>query len=147
MKKEKSFSYEKFRSSFSLNCPDNFNFALDLARQLDFENAEKAFKEFLVIHKGSKQQADAQYWLGKIYFTQEKFPEAAIAMAEFNTVFPNDERNQDASIIIAEASANFADQKDVCLILNNSLQFVTNPSNKFIKKIKALKIEKKCPDE
>ena len=30
MKKEKSFSYEKFRSSYSLNCPDNFNFALDI---------------------------------------------------------------------------------------------------------------------
>ena len=30
MKKEKSFSYEKFRSSFSLNCPDDFNFAFDI---------------------------------------------------------------------------------------------------------------------
>ena len=30
MKNEKSFSYEKFRSSFSLNCPDDFNFAFDV---------------------------------------------------------------------------------------------------------------------
>ena len=30
MKNEKSFSYEKFRSSFSLNCPDDFNFAFDI---------------------------------------------------------------------------------------------------------------------
>ena len=30
---------------------ENFNYALDLASQLDFENAEKAFKEFLKKHK------------------------------------------------------------------------------------------------
>tara|TARA_Y100001933_G_scaffold220018_1_gene229064 strand:- start:177 stop:1805 length:1629 start_codon:yes stop_codon:yes gene_type:complete len=30
LKNEKSFSYEKFRSSFSLNCPDDFNFAFDI---------------------------------------------------------------------------------------------------------------------
>ena len=30
---------------------DNYNYALDLARQLDFNNAENAFKEFLIVHK------------------------------------------------------------------------------------------------
>ena len=36
---------------------ENFNIALDYAVDLDFVNAEKAFKEFLDIHKDSKQIA------------------------------------------------------------------------------------------
>ena len=44
----------------------------------NFEKAEKAFKEFLIIHKDSKKIADAQYWLGRVYFAQKKFEEAAL---------------------------------------------------------------------
>ena len=60
---------------------ENYNIALDYAVDLDFVNAEKAFKEFLDIHKDSKRIADAQYWLGRVYFAQGKFEEAAIALA------------------------------------------------------------------
>ena len=50
---------------------ENFNYALDLASQLDFESAEEAFKEFLITHKDSDKVADAQYWLGRVYFAQK----------------------------------------------------------------------------
>ena len=59
---------------------ENYNIALDYAVDLDFVNAEKAFKEFLDIHKDSKRIADAQYWLGRVYFAQGKFEEAAICL-------------------------------------------------------------------
>ena len=65
---------------------EDYNIALDYAVDLDFVNAEKAFKEFLTKHKDSKQTADAQYWLGRVYFAQGKFEEAAIALAN-STVF------------------------------------------------------------
>jgi TolA-binding protein len=126
---------------------DNYNYALDLARQLDFKNSEKAFKEFLTIHKNTKLQADAQYWLGRVYFAQKKYEEAAIAMAEFNSVFPNDSRFQETTLLIAEAAVNFAPKEQLCDILNQSLEFMTNPSEKFIKKINYLKNEKQCPAE
>ena len=126
---------------------DNFNYALDLARQLDFENAEKAFKEFLIIHKNTKLQADAQYWLGRVYFAQKKYEEAAIAMAEFNSIFPNDSRFQETTLLIAEAAVNFAPKNQLCDILNQSLEFMVNPSEKFIKRINSLKNEKQCPSE
>ena len=87
---------------------ENYNIALDYAVDLDFVNAEKAFKEFLDIHKDSKRIADAQYWLGRVYFAQGKFEEAAIALAEFNSVFPNDSRFQETTLLIAESASNFA---------------------------------------
>ena len=118
---------------------ENFNYALDLASQLDFQNAEKAFKEFLKIHKESDKSADAQYWLGRVYFAQKKFEEAAIALAEFNSVFPNDPRFQETTLLIAESAVNFAPKDQLCDILKQSLEFMVNPSEKFVKRINILK--------
>lgn len=126
---------------------ENFNYALDLASQLDFENAEKAFKEFLKKHKESKKIADAQYWLGRVYFAQKKFEEAAIALAEFNSVFPNDTRFQETTLLIAESAVNFAPKDQLCDILKQSLEFMVNPSDKFVKRINILKNEKQCTNE
>ena len=123
---------------------ENFNYALDLASQLDFENAEKAFKEFLKKHKDSEKVADAQYWLGRVYFAQKKFEEAAIALAEFNSVFPNDPRFQETTLLIAESAVNFAPKDQLCDILKQSLEFMVNPSDKFVKRINILKNKKQC---
>ena len=123
---------------------ENFNYALDLASQLDFQNAEKAFKEFLKIHKESNKVADAQYWLGRVYFAQKKFEEAAIALAEFNSVFPNDPRFQETTLLIAESAVNFAPKDQLCDILKQSLEFMVNPSDKFVKKINILKNKNQC---
>jgi TolA-binding protein len=126
---------------------ENFNIALDYAVALDFINAEKAFKEFLIIHKDSEKVADAQYWLGRAYFAQAKFEEAAIALAEFNSVFPNDSRFQETTLLIAESAANFAPQNQLCDILKQSLEFMINPSEKFITRINILKNENECNNE
>ena len=133
--------------SSKVTAEESYNYALDLARQLDFENAEKAFKNFLIIHKNNKLQADAQYWLGRVYFAQKKYEEAAIAMAEFNSIFPNDPRFQETTLLIAEAAVNFAPKNQLCDILNQSLEFMVNPSEKFVKRINSLKNEKKCSAE
>ena len=123
---------------------ENFNYALDLASQLDFENAEKAFKEFLIKYKESEKVADAQYQLGRVYFAQKKFEEAAIALAEFNSVFPNDPRFQETTLLIAESAVNFAPKDQLCDILKQSLEFMVNPSDKFVKRINILKNKKQC---
>ena len=123
---------------------ENFNYALDLASQLDFESAEQAFKEFLIKHKGSNKISDAQYWLGRVYFAQKKFEEAAIALAEFNSVFPNDPRFQETTLLIAESAVNFAPKDQLCDILKQSLEFMVNPSEKFVKRINKLKNKKQC---
>ena len=123
---------------------ENYNYALDLASQLDFKNAEKAFKEFLNVHKESDKVADAQYWLGRVYFAQKKFEEAAIALAEFNSIFPNDPRFQETTLLIAESAVNFAPKDQLCDILKQSLEFMVNPTDKFVKRINILQNEKQC---
>jgi len=128
------------------NPEENYNVALDFAVDLDFVNAEKAFKEFLIVHKDSNKVADAQYWLGRVYFAQSKFEEAAITFAEFNSVFPNDTRFQETTLLIAESAVNFAPKNQLCDILKQSLEFMINPSEKFTNRINVLKNENQCND-
>ena len=148
-KKDKVFDNKENENSNNSSLPkgtaeENYNYALDLANQLDFENAEKALKDFLIVHKDNKKTADVQYWLGRVYFAQKKFEEAAIALAEFNSVFPNDPRFQETTLLIAESAVNFAPKDQLCDILNQSLEFMVNPSDKFVKRINTLKNEKQC---
>ncbi len=126
---------------------ENFNFALNLANQLDFVNAEKAIKEFLIKHKENSRTADAQYWLGRVYFAQKKFEEATIALSEFNIKYPNDPRFQETTLLIARSAVNFASKDQSCNILNQLLENMIDPSNDFLKKINLLKNEKQCSAE
>ena len=79
-----------------------------------------------------------------MYFAQKKFEEAAIALAEFNSVFPEDPRFQETTLLIAESAANFAPKDQLCNILKQSLEFMINPSEKFITRIDVLKNENQC---
>ncbi len=123
-----------------------YNKALDYASKLNFIEAEKSFKSFITNYPRHKKHKDAQYWLGKVYFAQKKYEEAAITLAEFNSLYPNNSRYQETTLLIAEASVNFAPQIPLCNILNNSLHLILNPTEKFVKRIKYLQLEKNCDD-
>ena len=126
---------------------EQYNFAYDITLKGDYVEAEKVLKEFLNIHKEHKRRADAQFWLGRVYYNQKKYEEAAIALAEFNSIYPNDPRFQKTTLLIAEAAVNFAPKNQLCDILSQSLEFMVNPSEKFKKRINFLKLEKKCSSE
>ena len=87
-----------------------------------------------------------QYWLGRVYFTRKKYEEAAIALAEYNNLYPDDKRFQETTLLIAESAANFAPKDQLCEILTQSLEFMVNPTENFSKSIKKLKNKNNCPN-
>mgnify|MGYP000711680124 CR=1 FL=1 len=78
-------------------------------------------------------------------FEDQKFVDVTIE--NFNSVFPNDSRFQETTLLIAEAAVNFAPKNQLCDILNQSLEFMINPSKEFVKRINSLKNEKQCSTE
>ena len=126
---------------------EQYNFAYDVTLKGDYVKAEKVLKEFLNIHKEHTRRADAQFWLGRVYYNQKKYEEAAIALAEFNSIYPNDPRFQKTTLLIAEAAVNFAPKNQLCDILSQSLEFMINPSEKFKNRINTLQLEKQCLTE
>ena len=126
------------------NPEEQYKFSLNYALKGDYDKAEVAFKEFIKINKNHKRKQDAQYWLGRVYFTKKRYEEAAIALAEYNSLYPDDKRFQETTLLIAESAANFAPKDQLCAILNQSLDFMTNPTENFTKKIIKLKKVNKC---
>ena len=126
---------------------DQYKFAEDVALSGNYAKAEKALKEFLITHKGHKRSADAQFMLGRIYYNQDKFEEATFELAQFNGNYPSDPRFQKSTLLIAEAVVNFADKKQACDILKQSLEFMQNQTKKYTKRLNYLINEKQCSFE
>ena len=126
---------------------DRYKFAEDIALSGDYSKAEKALKEFLSTHKGHKRSADAQFMLGRVYYNQDKYEEATFELAQFNDNYPTDPRFQKSTLLIAEAVINFANKKQACDILKQSLDFMQNPTDKFKIRLNYLINEKQCSSE
>ena len=113
----------------------------------DLNKAELAFKNFISTHKDNDKVVDAEYWLGRILFMQKKYSQAALAFAEFNAKYPDDKRYEQISLLIAEATVEYAPKDFICKILIQTFDSIDNPSAKFVKRIKQLKELNSCSNE
>ena len=113
----------------------------------DLNKAELAFKNFISTHKDNDKVVDAEYWLGRILFMQKKYSQAALAFAEFNAKYPDDKRYEQISLLIAEATVEYAPKDFICKILIQTSDSIDNPSGKFVKRIKQLKELNSCSNE
>ena len=87
----------------------------------DLNKAELAFKNFISTHKDNDKVVDAEYWLGRILFMQKKYSQAALAFAEFNAKYPDDKRYEQISLLIAEATVEYAPKDFICKIFNTNI--------------------------
>ena len=113
----------------------------------DLNKAELAFKNFISTHEDNDKVVDAEYWLGRILFMQKKYSQAALAFAEFNAKYPDDKRYEQISLLIAEATVEYAPKDFICKILIQTSDSIDNPSLKFVKRIKQLKELNSCSNE
>ena len=113
----------------------------------DLNKAELAFKNFVSTYKDNDKVVDAEYWLGRILFMQKKYSQAALAFAEFNAKYPDDKRYEQVSLLIAEATVEYAPKDFICKILIQTFDSIDNPSRKFVKRIKQLKELNSCSNE
>ena len=113
----------------------------------DMNKAELAFKNFISTYKDNDRVVDAEYWLGRILFMQKKYSQAALAFAEFNAKYPDDKRYEQVSLLIAEATVEYAPKEFICKILIQTFESIDNPSTKFFKRINQLKKLNSCAKE
>ncbi len=144
---EETNNNKSVKKSLKLSPEEEFRIAKNFIAKREYENAEKAFKEFLNIHNKHKKSADARYWLGRTYYIQKKYSEAALALAEFNNLYPDDKRYEETTLLIAESAVKFAPKEQMCGILTQTREFMINPSKKFQSRITKLINKHNCSDE
>ena len=78
---------------------------------------------------------------------QKKYSQAALAFAEFNAKYPDDKRYEQISLLIAEATVEYAPKDFICKILIQTFDSIENPSTKFSKRLNQLKELNSCSNE
>ena len=148
--KDNNESEKNVKQRKAVQYPSNPNDHFKLAEGYllnDLDKAELAFKNFISTYKDNDKVVDAEYWLGRILFMQKKYSQAALAFAEFNAKYPDDKRYEQISLLIAEATVEYAPKDFICKILIQTSDSIDNPSLKFMKRIKQLKDLNSCSNE
>ena len=136
-------SEQKIIDQYPSNPNDHFKLAESYLLN-DLNKAELAFKNFISTYKDNDKVVDSEYWLGRILFMQKKYSQAALAFAEFNAKYPDDKRYEQISLLIAEATVEYAPKDFICKILVQTFDSIDNPSTKFVKRINKLKKSNSC---
>ena len=56
---------------------EKFKFAFSLVRKADYEKASQALEQFITLYPSIPLSLNAKYWLGRTYFVQKEYREAA----------------------------------------------------------------------
>ena len=145
-KETEKISKQKKIDQYPSNPNDHFKLAEGYLLN-DLNKAELAFQNFISTYKDNDKVVDAEYWLGRILFMQKKYSQAALAFAEFNAKYPDDKRYEQISLLIAEATVEYAPKDFICKILIQTFDSIDEPSTKFVKRINQLKELNFCSKE
>lgn len=107
------------QASLPPGSPDEqYKYAFDiLARQRDYEGAERAFRAFLKAHPTHALAGNAQYWLGETHYARKEFEKAAVEFAEGYKKFPKDAKAPDSVLKLGMALAALNQGSEACKAL------------------------------
>ncbi len=92
--------------------PDaQFNYAFSLLRRDDLQGAEEAFRAFLTLNPEHRAAPNAKYWLGKTYFAQKNYTEAARILLDGYKQFADSDKGPDMVLTLG-LSLKELDQKE-----------------------------------
>ncbi len=74
--------------------------AFNLLRQSRYDQAIRAFQQFLALHPNDSYSDNAQYWLAEAYYVKREFEQALIEYNNVITNFPQSQKVNDAHLKI-----------------------------------------------
>lgn len=91
--------------------------AIALLKQRDYLLAEKAFQDFLKASPDHALAANAKYWLGEVFFAQNKYDMAARVFAEGYQQYPKGAKAADNLLKLGLSLAATNNTPDACVAL------------------------------
>tara|TARA_B100000029_G_C17609046_1_gene968668 strand:+ start:13878 stop:14810 length:933 start_codon:yes stop_codon:yes gene_type:complete len=130
---------KNFQSADSL-----FDHGKNSLKNLDYFNAEQAFKGFVKKFPDNENIPDAYYWLGESLFVREMYPDAILAYGE---VIKKHKKHQRASGSLLKIGLSFSyldKKKESCDALQKIVKQYPDSEQDILKKTKFLINENKC---
>ena len=96
---------------------EQYAFARSLLTRLDYESAERAFREFLDGNAEHELAGNAQFWLGETYYVRQNFAEAAAAFIDGFQRYPGGVKAPDNLLKLGMSLAQLGQKQDACATL------------------------------
>lgn len=97
---------------------EQYKYAFDiLARQRDYDGAERAFSAFLKANPSHPLAGNAQYWLGETHYARKEFDKAAVAFADGFKKYPKDSKAPDNVLKLGMSLAALNQTAEACKAL------------------------------
>jgi tol-pal system protein YbgF len=109
---------------------EQYQFAFDLLRQANYDEAEKALRTFVDQHPKDVLAGNAQYWLGETYYVRGRYQDAAIAFAEGFQKYPNNSKAPDNLLKLGMSLGQIGKKSEACVAFSElGKRFPSPPDN------------------
>ena len=92
-----------------------YQFAMDLLKQGDYETAEIAFQEFLNIGEDPRLLSNSNFWLAETLYVRENYKDAAKNYLNLYQVYPNSTRAPDSLLKLGISLIKMDQREQGCL--------------------------------
>ena len=123
---------------------DLFDHRKDSLKNLNYFNAEQAFKGFVSKFPNNEKMPDAYYWLGESLFVREMYPDAILAYGEVLKKYKKHKRASGSLLKIGLSFSYLDKKKESCDALQKIVKQYPDSEQDVLKKTKYLINENKC---
>ena len=99
---------------YGLTPQEAYDRAFGLLRQANYDEAERAFKNFIDKHGNDKLVGNAKYWYAETFYVRGKFGDAAIGFADALQQEPKGTKAPDSLLKLAMSLGSMEKTQDAC---------------------------------
>jgi len=99
-----------------------YEYAINLLKQGDYETAEKAFTEFIAIGDDENYLSNSHFWLAETYYVRENYKDAAKNYLNLYQTFPNANKTPDALLKLGISLVNMQQKEQGCITFMQLLE-------------------------
>ena len=92
-----------------------YEYAMGLLKQGDYELAEKAFQEFMTVGNDPSLLSNANFWLAETYYVRENYKDAAKNYLSLYQVYPDSKKAADALLKLGISLVNMDQKEQGCV--------------------------------
>lgn len=92
--------------------------AFEFLRLAKYDEAERAFKDFIANNKGSDLLGNAYYWLGETYYIRENYQQAAVNFLKGYQDYPKGNKAIDNLLKLSMSLKSLKKEKEACATLD-----------------------------
>ncbi len=92
-----------------------YEYAMNLLKQGDYELAQKAFQEFMTVGNDFSLLSNANFWLAETYYVRENYKDAAKNYLNLYQVYPDSKKAADALLKLGISLVNMDQKEQGCI--------------------------------